>query len=78
MLIKANIGSITDPKLNELVDDDKSLTEIIETYNFNTNQGVVAIDGTPVNKNSFDKSLKELGAVEGSYITFAIKNGGNK
>ena len=77
MLIKVNVGPITDPKLNEIIDDEKSLNEIIEEYNFNTNQGVVAIDGTPVNKNDFNKSLKTLRVVEGSYVTFAIKNGGN-
>lgn len=77
MLIKVNVGPITDPKLNEIIDDEKSLNDIIEDYNFNTNQGVVAIDGTPINKNDFNKSLKDLKVVEGSYVTFAIKNGGN-
>lgn len=78
MLIKANIGSITDPKRNEIVDNEKSLQEIINDYHFDTTNGVVTIDGTPVSKGEFTKSLKDLGAVEGSYITFSIKNGGNR
>lgn len=77
MLIKINVGAITDPKLNEIIDNEKTLNEIITEYKFNTNQGVVAIDGTPVNKNDYNKSLKALRVVEGSYVTFAIKNGGN-
>lgn len=78
MLIKANIGSITDPKKNEIIDNKVTLQNVIEDYHFDTTNGVVTIDGTPVNKNEFDKTLEELGVVEGSYVTFSIKNGGNR
>lgn len=78
MLIKTNIGSITDPKKNEVIDDEETLENIISEYHFDTTNGVVTIDGTPIKKTEFNKTLKELGVVEGSYVTFSIKNGGNR
>lgn len=73
MLVRINVGPITDPK-SELVDDSLTLADAIAKYNL---VGEITLNGSSLSTIDKRKTLKDLGITQDDYLCSARKNGGN-
>lgn len=73
MLVRINVGPITDPK-SELVEDSITLADAIAQYNL---VGELTLNGSSLSSVDKRKTLKELGISQDDYLCSARKNGGN-
>lgn len=73
MLVRINVGPITDPK-TEMIDDSMTLADAIARFNLN---GELTLNGSSLSTVDKRKTLKELGIVQDDYLCSARKNGGN-
>lgn len=73
MLVNIYVGAITDPK-KVMVDDSKKLGDILSEYNMS---GEITLNGASLSNTPRNKTLKELGVDDDSYLCSARKNGGN-
>ena len=73
MLVRLNIGPITDPQ-SAMVEDSMTLGDAIAKYNL---IGEVSLNGSSLSSVDKKKTLKELGITKDDYLCSARKNGGN-
>lgn len=73
MLVRLNIGPITDPQ-SAMVEDSMTLGDAIAKYNL---IGEVSLNGSSLSSVDKKKTLKELGITTDDYLCSARKNGGN-
>lgn len=73
MLVRINVGPITDPK-TEMIDDSMTLADAIARFNLN---GELTLNGSSLSTVDKRKTLKELGIAQDDYLCSARKNGGN-
>ena len=73
MLVRLNIGPITDPQ-SAMVEDSMTLGDAIAKYNL---IGEISLNGSNLSSVDKKKTLKELGITTDDYLCSARKNGGN-
>lgn len=71
-MINLTIGTNTSRK-RVIVDPDTTLAEILSNNDVNTSVGSIHIDGVPVSRNDYDKTLTELDVKDNAYIISVAK-----
>lgn len=71
-MINLTIGTNTSRK-RVIVDPDTTLAEVLSNNDVNTSVGSIHIDGVPVSRNDYDKTLAELDVKDNAYIISVAK-----
>lgn len=71
-MINLTIGTNTSRK-RVIVDPDTTLAEVLSNNDVNTSVGSIHIDGVPVSRNDYDKTLTELDVKDNAYIISVAK-----
>ena len=71
-MINLTIGTNTSRK-RVIVDPDTTLAEVLSNNDVNTSVGSIHIDGVPVSRNDYNKTLTELDVKDNAYIISVAK-----
>ena len=71
-MINLTIGTNTSRK-KVIVDPNTTLSEVLSANDVNTSVGTIHIDGMPINRADYGKTLNELGIADNAYIISVAK-----
>lgn len=71
-MINVTIGTNTSRK-KVIIDQNTKLSDVLSENRVNTSVGTIHIDGTPIAKSDYDKTLSELNVTDNAYIISVAK-----
>ena len=71
-MINLTIGTNTSRK-RVIVDPNTSLSQVLTDNEVNTSVGTIHIDGMPITRDDYSKTLSELGVQDNAYIISVAK-----